>query len=551
MAVSRSPRPASLADLLTRHPFPDAQGLLHTIDTTVPAGVARHQAVAVADRLRDAGVAPGRAVASLLPNGPDVITTMAGTWLAGAIYVPINPRAPRPEVERMLETTAPACLVNGAEVVALSGTRTYPEDAAFVTWTSGTTSAPKAIVHTHTAYLELLDRVLGSLRRGDKAVAGTPSPNLIPVSLALNAGIYNALFGLRAGAALIIMERFDPSVFATLVRRFQIRSTVLPPAAMAMLVDDDTVTDLRPLRYVRSITAPLSVLQARRFTSKFSVVVLNGYGQAEIGEVIGWTARDARAHADKVGAVGRPHPGVQIRIVGEGGRDLGPGETGALHVRPPSMAAGYASGEGLADRVDERGFVDTGDFARVDEDGFVWIEGRATDLINRGGNKVFPDQVEEVLRLHPGVVDVAVVGAADERLGEVPVAFVIGDVDEAELDALCREHLLPYKVPVAFRTVDELPRSEVGKVLRRQLATGLASGTLESGSGGSGGGAGGSGGSGGSGGAGGSGGSGGSGGGPGGGSGGSGGSGGGPGGGSGGGADGPGGTGGRSDRTTG
>ena len=121
-------------------------------------------------------------------------------------------------------------------------------------------------------------------------------------------------------------------------------------------------------------------------------------------------------------------------------------------------------------RVDGDGFVHTGDLARVDGEGFVWIEGRIGDVINRGGNKVFPDHVEEVLRLSPGVRDVAVVGVPDERLGEVPVAFVVGEVDEANLSALCREHLVPYKVPAAFVPVDSLPRSEVGKVLRRELA---------------------------------------------------------------------------------
>src|SRR5207248_11258069 len=115
------------------------------------------------------------------------------------------------------------------------------------------------------------------------------------------------------------------------------RSTVLPPAAITMLVDDTGVDDLAPLRYVRSITAPLSPLAARRFTDKFGVAVLNGYGQAEIGEVIGWTAADAFEHPDKIGAVGRPHPGVAIRIVDDTGADVEPGTVGALRVRPPSM----------------------------------------------------------------------------------------------------------------------------------------------------------------------------------------------------------------------
>jgi acyl-CoA synthetase (AMP-forming)/AMP-acid ligase II len=238
---------------------------------------------------------------------------------------------------------------------------------------------------------------------------------------------------------------------------------------MTMLCDDESVVDLAPLRYVRSITAPLSPLGARRFTDKFGVTVLNGYGQAEMGEVIGWTAADAREHPEKIGAVGRVHPNVAIKIVDADGREVGVDEVGELLARPPHMAAGYAGGGDLGDRIDADGFLRTGDLARIDADGFVWIEGRLGDVINRGGNKVFPDHVEEVLRLSPRVREVAVVGAPDERLGEVPVAFVVGDASDEELLALCREHLVPYKVPVAFHRIDALPRSDVGKVLRREL----------------------------------------------------------------------------------
>jgi acyl-coenzyme A synthetase/AMP-(fatty) acid ligase len=433
------------------HPFSDDEGLLHTIDSTVTAGAARRQALEMSSQL---GSLDGRAVAVRLPNGPDVVCAMVAVWLAGGVYVPVNPRDP--DISSILESTHPAALVGGdcIERLADADAERYPDDVAFVMWTSGTTGVPKPILHTHSAYVELLDRVLGPLRGGDvNRPAKPPTPNLIPVSMALNAGLYNSLFGLRAGAALVIMDRFDPQQFAELVRRFEIRSTVLPPAAMAMLTDSD-VSDLAPLKYVRSITAPLSPLQAQRFTEKFPVYVLNGYGQAEIGEVIGWTAADAKAHPDKVGAVGRPHPGVDIRI----------DDDGHLLVRPPNTAVG------IDDRLDDSGFVDTGDLARVDDDGFVWIEGRAGDVINRGGNKVFPDAVEEVLRLSPAVDDVAVVAMTDERLGEVPVAYLVGRrVADDELVELCRRHLVPYKVPAAFHWIDAIPRSEVGKVLRRQL----------------------------------------------------------------------------------
>jgi acyl-CoA synthetase (AMP-forming)/AMP-acid ligase II len=463
----------TLAALLFDHPRREREPLLHSATETMTGAEARTDADAVAARLRAAGIEPGRAVAVQLANGPHAITAMFGVWRAGAVFVPVNPRSPGAERADALAATRPAALLTASGLERLDGPADFEDGVAFVTWTSGTTGRPKPILHTHAGYLELIDRVLGPLRGAPRENEDRrrPTPNLVPVSLALNAGIYNVLFGLRAGAEIVVMDGFDPGVFAELVARFSIRSTVLPPAALAMLSDADDVDDLAPLRYVRSITAPLSPLQARRFTEKFGVVVLNGYGQAEIGEVIGWTAADAREHPEKIGAVGRPHPGVAVRIAPAGGEDTGEpfpaGSVGRLLVRPPSTAVGIG-----AARVDDDGYVDTGDLARVDDAGFVWIEGRASDVINRGGNKVFPEQVEEVLRLVPVVREAAVVGVPDDRLGEVPVAFVVttGTVADDDLVAVCREHLAPYKVPVRFRRIDALPRNEVGKVLRRELA---------------------------------------------------------------------------------
>jgi long-chain acyl-CoA synthetase len=478
-----TPSPGELAGLLADHPFPDSAPLISTAERTVTAGEARHRAVRVAEQLRARGLEPGQAVVIQLPNGPEFVTTMFGAWMAGAVFVPANPRQPRAELEHVIEATAPAVMIDEAGMRGSGhAAHRYEPDIAFVTWTSGTTGRPRPILQTHSGYIELLDRVLGPLRGRPADPTRPPSPNLVPVSLALNAGIYNALFGLRAGAQLVIMDRFSTTEFAMLVDRFSIRSTVLPPAAMVMLADDDHVTDLAPLRYVRSITAPLSPLSARRFSDKFGVSVLNGYGQAEIGEVIGWTAADAREHPEKIGAVGRPHPGVAIKVIDGDGAVIGDDGVGELLVKPPSMASGYADGEGLDDRIDEGGYLRTGDYARVDDDGFVWLEGRVSDLINRGGNKVFPGQVEEVLCLSPQVREAAVVGIPDERLGEVPVAFIVGSAPDDELERLCREHLVAYKIPVSFRRIAALPRSEVGKVLRRELITQVGEDTGPTGS---------------------------------------------------------------------
>ena len=462
----------NLAELILDHPFDDDEPLLHDLERSWSAGEVRREVRSLAERLQSMGCAH-RGVAVNLARGADVVLAMAAIWLADAVFVPVNPRLPERAVAELVDRLRPALMVNAHGIRPVEAeAAVYEEGDAFVLWTSGTTGDPKPVLNTHDGYIELIDRVLGPLRGerspGDQP-AKKPTPNLIPVSMALNAGIYNALFGLRAGAELVVMDRFDTADFATLVRRHEIRSTILSPAAMAMLNDDPEVTDLGRLRYVRSVTAPLSPFQARRFSDRFGAIVLNGYGQAEMGEVIGWTAADARAHPEKLGAAGRPHPGVSARI------DIPDANgVGELLVRPPLVWDDTRRAV-LAGRVTDDDHIRTGDLARIDDEGFVWIEGRVGEVINRGGNKVVPTEVEEVLSALPQVSEAAVVAAPDECLGQVPVAFVVErePVADQVLEQACREAMAPYKVPVRFERIGVIPRSEVGKVLRRQLEEGL------------------------------------------------------------------------------
>jgi acyl-CoA synthetase (AMP-forming)/AMP-acid ligase II len=429
----------SLADLLVA----GDEIAVYAGDEAVTRSELLARAVAVA---RD--IAPGEPVEVQLPNGVDLVATMFGVWKAGGVYVPVNPRLTETEIARIHSS------VQGQ----------HERDIALIQFTSGTTGPPKPVLLRHSGVLTLLDGVIGTLRTQPQDTSRQPMPNLIPVSLSLWAGIYQVLFAFRVGAPIVIMEQFATQQFAELVRRFEIRSTVLPPAAMTMLCDDDAIHDLAPLKYVRSISAPLSPLQARRFKARFGIAVLNGYGQTEIGgEIVGWSAADAKAFGDtKLGAVGRPHAGVSVRTA----------DDGELQVRTPALGAGYANGVDLSDRLTDDSWFRTGDAGRVDDDGFVWIDGRVSDMINRGGLKVFPEEVAEVLRLSPVVTDAAVVGVPDDRLGEVPVAFVVSNgaaLDADSLEALCREHLAAYKVPVRFEAVAELPRNEIGKVKAADL----------------------------------------------------------------------------------
>ena len=442
----------ALAGLLFDAEGADDDVLVHAGDEHVDRAALRASAGALRDVLRDAGLVRRTPVAVMLPNGAPVVAAIFGVLAADACYVPINPRLTPDELGRVLESVAPALVVTDApdrvpagpgivvpragggwdgRGVAAPGAATVDDDVAFVQFTSGTTGRPKPVPLQATTVLALMDGVVSKIRGGTAGTGGAarpPMPNLIPVSLSLWAGIYNVLFAFRVGAPVVLMPGFDTVEFARLVSEHGIRSVVLPPAAMTMLADDERVTDLSPLRIVRSVSAPLSPLQARRFRDRFGIVVLNGYGQTELGgEVVGWNAADAREHGEaKLGSIGRPHENVELRVAGDDGGELGADEVGELWIRTPGTADPT-----IADRLSADGYLRTGDLARIDPDGFVWIEGRVSDMVNRGGLKVFPAEVVEVLLLHPAVRDAAVVGVPDDRLGEVPWAFVV-------LDGPCR-----------------------------------------------------------------------------------------------------------------
>jgi long-chain acyl-CoA synthetase len=485
-----------LAQFLTSHPGAVDMPLVHAEDRSATLGEVTAATRILAARL---GPVAGAPVACLVDDALRAVTAMFATWLAGGVYVPVNGRLTPAEVRGQLAAADPAMVVTGPGghervpghlnlLVEQPGSIWVPYrslqrpaagrftgDEALIMHTSGTTGDSKPVVLHHAGVRDGIDTVIAKLR-GGRGARRSPMPNLIPTSMALWAGIWNTLFAFRTGAPVILLNRFDPVAYAALVKRFQLRSTILAPAMMTMLTETAEITDLAPLRYVRSVTAPLAPDQARRFRMRFGVDVLNSYGQTELGsEVAGWTAADIREFgAAKLGAVGRAHPGVAIRILGEDMAELPPDTVGEIWVRSPFATEDDGSG-----RVID-GFLRTGDLGRLDADGFLWIEGRVSDMINRGGLKIVPQEVEEAMRQHPGVADACVAGVPDARLGEVPVAWVRpragAEPGEPELLAFVRQCLAGYKTPVAVRFVDDFPRNEIGKVLRRVLVAGFAPG---------------------------------------------------------------------------
>lgn len=503
---------AGLSALLADLPFSDGDAVVASDSGCPGLGELRARVASLAATLREAHVRPGHPVGNLVAPGPSSIVAMFAVWAVGAVYIPINRRFTAAEVSSFLAET-PVALIIGApgdvdahrleigtvahdypgarswvRVPAGPAAPRYENDIALVLRTSGTTGRPKAVLLRHSGTLDALDASLEKLRRPgrDHPARGSRPPrmNLIPVSLALWAGIFNTLFSFRAGFGVVLLDAFTPAGFARAVREHGITSTVLAPAMITMLTDAGDIDDLSPLRLVRSITAPLSPEVARQFHQRFGVFVLNSYGQTELGgEVVGWTTEDLRAFGEsKLGAAGRAYDHVDLRIRLEDRSEAPPGELGEVYVRSPFRMRGYALASGSLDDVGEDRFVDgylrTGDIGRVDADGFLWVQGRVSDMINRGGLKVYPDEVEETLRRHPAVTDAGVAAIPDRRLGEVPHAWVVAPngMDSEELAAWCRRNLAPYKVPTGFTRVERLPRSDIGKLLRRELSAGYDSG---------------------------------------------------------------------------
>jgi acyl-coenzyme A synthetase/AMP-(fatty) acid ligase len=231
----------------------------------------------------------------------------------------------------------------------------------------------------------------------------------------------------------------------------------LVPAALRMVLYSDlTREDLASVRAVTSGTAPLSAEDADTFTAKFGIPVLTSYAATEFGGgVAGWTLADYQKYWHvKRGSVGRPSLGAQLRVVDDDGTPLGPGEDGLLEVKPGQLGPSAA-------------WMRTTDMARIDEDGFLWILGRADQAIIRGGFKVMPDDVGAALEGHPAVRGAAVVGRPDDRLGETPVAMVelrdAVSVDAAELVQFLRARLARYEIPADIAIVDQIPRTPSGK----------------------------------------------------------------------------------------
>jgi acyl-CoA synthetase (AMP-forming)/AMP-acid ligase II len=329
-----------------------------------------------------------------------------------------------------------------------------PDDVVVVIHTSGTTGRPKAVYQRQGPMVDRVARSAGPIQLGPGCRYATAS------AFHHQAGAGLFIVAMAAGATLVPLESFSPDTWKALEPLRPTHATVVPALMEALL--DAGVLGLPSLRFVQYGSSPMHPDTVRRLIAEHpGIKLVQQFGQTE-GSPITTFDHDmhleALAHAPhRLRSVGLPIVDTELRIERAGADGIGEICSRASHYFAP----------------DPDGWLRTGDLGHTDRDGFVYIDGRQHDVINRGGDKIYPVEVEQVLAMHPSVADVAVVGGPDRRLGQVPHAFVVLTPDATtgsdELASFARQRLTRFKVPGEWHFVDELPRNPANKVLRRLL----------------------------------------------------------------------------------
>jgi long-chain acyl-CoA synthetase len=430
----------------------------------------------IASGLQGRGVAPGDRVALCAANSIDYALAMLGTLRAGAVPALVPPSV-TPEARAAMIGDSGARLVLDDSNIATPPTgdahprlhAPRPDDAFNIIYSSGTTGAPKGIVQPHSMRWV-------HMQRGPAYGYAQDCVTLLSTPLYSNTTLVSFFPALATGGCVVLTEgRFDPATYLALAERHRVTHAMLVPVQYQRLMAFEAFDrfDLAAFRMKLSTSAPFAAPLKSQVIERWPGGLVEYYGMTEGGATC-----VLAAHVDrhKLHTVGKPGAGVEVRLIDEDGREVAPGQAGEIVGRSGAMMVGYhnrpaetAAGEWF-DASGQR-YIRTGDVARFDEDGFVVLVDRRKDMIISGGFNIFPSDLEAVLRTHPEVRDVAVVGVPSERWGETPVAFVVASqgLDSVMLREWANARLGKLQRLAAVRFLPELPRSAIGKVLKREL----------------------------------------------------------------------------------
>lgn len=465
------------------------------------------QLYAAAGRISRRVRASGAAHLSLLDvSSPAVPLALFSAAWAGVPFVPLNYRLTGAELDALIERVKPVLLIAGddrAEALrgregvqlvtrgellaeARSGQGAVPdpdwsmepEDVAILLFTSGTTGAPKAAVLRHK---HLVSYILGSVEFMGAAESDAALMSVPPYHIAGMAAVLSSVY---AGRKIVQLPNFTPGDWLRIADKERVTNAFVVPTMLGRIVDEMEAKGLAPPCALRAIAygggkMPLPVIERAMNLFSPATDFTNAYGLTETSSTIAVLGPDdhrAAALSDeplvkkRLASVGRPLPSVEVQIRDPEGRVLGPGERGEIYVRGEQVAGEYA---GRGSQLIDGGWFPTRDGGYVDEEGYLFLEGRTDDVIVRGGENMSPGEIEDVLLEHPAVADAAVVGVPDVEWGEaVAAAIVLKEgkrATEAELKEWVKKHLRSSRVPQLVRFERELPYNETGKLLRRKV----------------------------------------------------------------------------------
>jgi acyl-CoA synthetase (AMP-forming)/AMP-acid ligase II len=463
------------------------------------------------------GITRGSRLAILANNSIHSMPVDFGCVKAGAARTPLNARLSIDEHEHMLRETgaqvviydaelaeraeALAARVEGLRMLGLGSDRcgsdllveaasapptdprtpAAPDDVILTVFTSGTTGRLKAAEHTQASYAAVCNNT--SMNMSD---VGPDDVMLHAASLFHASGCFVLPYWLK-GATTAVLARFEPAEFLNAIVRWRVTSLHLVPTMLAMLLahPDIETADLSSVRTILYGASPMPLPVIKRALELWGPRFVQYYGQTEAPLFI--TRLDKEDHVGpgaerRLLACGRPSVDCEIRLIDDKGLDVEPGEQGEIALRAPFTMSGYFNAPDLnAAMFVEGGWLRTRDVGRFDEDGYLYLVDRTSDMIITGGYNVYPREVEDALLAHSAVLECAVVGAPHEKWVETVTAFVVLRPDrtasENELIEFTRERLASYKVPKSVRFTEQIPKSAVGKVLRRALRDPLWKGT--------------------------------------------------------------------------
>jgi len=435
-----------------------------------------------ASQLQEHGIGAGDVVAVMLPNRAELLVALMAAWRLRAIATPVNPAFTAAEADYQIDDagaalvlgTGPGAPSAGRPLIHVDDMVTAPpagwtvgddpaaDETALLIYTSGSTGRPKGVQLTH-ANLQFM---AASFRTHLRLTESDHCLLILPL-FHVNAIAVSFLTPILSGAQLSITGRFSPARFFEDIATLRPTYFSAVPTIYALLVSQPAQTslDTSSLRFGICGAAPISKELLDRVEQRFGLVVVEGYGLTE------GTCASACNPIDgprKLGTVGPALSGQRIGIVDEKGNTLPPGKIGEVVIEGPNVMAGYLGRPDETARTVVDGRLHTGDVGRLDEDGYLTLVDRIKDMIIRGGENLYPKEIENALAEHPAVLECAVIGAPHDVYGEVPVAYVVTYPDrettEEELLSHVADRLTRVKVPEAIVLVDALPRNPVGKI---------------------------------------------------------------------------------------